>query len=256
MKIKIKKKIKKALTKKALAVVGRCEKYCDYSFKLRDLRTKGGESSVMPFVAQQYKLWYNEDPPTDQPNKLIEIKVGYKILIHDIKGRGEEPSPEVLKNYKASQNFNLKGFDKEMQSLLKIAIKKTQISQEKEEEMTKVRKKAAAKAQATKAAKSGGKKITKGETWGAILKENFKKKLTDEQLAKEMTKRMGDGNTYTEDQVKKARGFFNFGALSSKVEKPSEPLKQFGGASSSSAKKKATVSKVKTKKKLKIKRKK
>lgn len=225
MKTKIR-RVKKALTKKALLSVGKYDNYWKWSSKLKELNLKGGTKSKSIFIYQQYKLWFNEEPPEGIADKLIELKIGYTILKNEIENKGKKLSNKCLKNYRAAMNLNLVDFDYDMRFCIKSAINQRELSPEQEEEMKVKRKKAVKKAQATRQAKTGTKK-TKGETWAGILQENYKKKLNDTALAKEMTKRMGDGVKYNDSHVIKARGFFNFGALSSKVAKPNKPLQQY-----------------------------
>lgn len=219
-------KEEKALTKKALAQARHCDTSGSYSHWKREARFEG-DSALRTFILQQYKLNFNQEPPADVHWKLLDAKNAYFIEMNEKRLAGRELSPKFLQNHKAAMEFNLQGFHPDMKALLELDIKHREIDPEKEQEMKVKKQKAVEKAQKTKAEKNANKGPRKGETWFNLFKANHAKKLTDPELAKAMTKAMDDGHVYTEQEVVKNRGFYNFGAFGKRFPKPAKALEQF-----------------------------
>lgn len=232
-------KLKRLLSKKQLKKVDTVSSYNEWSLGLKKAQEKS-ITAHREFVFQQWaKIFGGELPKKDL--HLLELKIGYHLQYEEKKAKGETLSPKSLQNYKAAMEMNVQKFHPEFRSILDILLK----SKNQKENTMKAKKKAVKKESAVKISKGP----KKGETWAALLTENFKKKLNDTQLAAEMTKRMNDGTVYTEAQVLKSRGFFNFGALSSKIEKPKTKLVQFGSVKKPLPKKKVVKKKKVIKKK-------
>lgn len=219
-------KIKKIISKKALKDVKPCMDPWKWSTRLREAEN---QKRVKQFIYQQWVLIFGSQPPENVSLTLLRIKISYHLEYERNKANNKPMSDGFLKNYKAAMALNLQGFDESMRYILEMHIKNKELTPEEEEEMKIKKKKAVEKAKATKAENAKGevKGPKKGETWASILQANYKAKLSDKKLAELMTKAMKNGHIYTEQEVVKARGFFNFGALSSKVKKPVKPLQKF-----------------------------
>lgn len=230
-------KDEKALSKRVLANVRHCDTTWAYSRWKREARM-GSDSAYRTFVLQQYKLNFGEDAPQGVHVELLDAKNMYHVEGEEKKKNGIEPSPKWLKNYKAAMKLDLQGFDADLKTLLEIGIKHRSTDPEKEQEMKMKRKAAAEKAQNTKAERTPNKGPKKGATWYELFKANHTKKLTDSELAEAMTKAMNDGHVYTEQEVVKNRGFYNFGGFGKNYPKPSKALEQFKDEKPAKAEKK------------------
>lgn len=211
-------------TKKALQNVHRCDTSWMWE---REKREASMSNSEKKFVLQQWELHFKTDPPESVSWILLKEKLAYHIAHEENLVKGRVESDKFKRNYKAAMELDLQGFHPDSRYLLELSMKYKGVSPEKEQEMKAKKKQAGAKAAATRKAREGNKGPKKGETWHGLLSANFSKKLTDEELAAAMTKAMGTGEKFTTDQVIKARGFFNFGALSPKLDKPKTALKQY-----------------------------
>lgn len=185
------------------------------------------EGAVKRLIEQQWKCWFGQPVPEKVDRVLLEVKLAYAIDFFQKKTEGKPIKDSFLKNYKAAMALDLDGFDKDMRQVMRIDIQHRGTSPEQEEQMKVKRKAAAEKAQATKAKNNPSKGPKKGATWYELFKANHAKKLTDTELAKAMTKAMGDGHTYTEQEVVKNRGFYNFGGFGKNYPKPKTALDQF-----------------------------
>lgn len=219
-------KIRRTVTKKALKDVRRLDTSSAWLRELREARFEG-IGSLKRIVSQQWALHFGGEPPEGIHLVLLETKLGYHIEHEQKKAQGLPIVGKFLRNYKAAMEFSLQGFDADMRFYLELGMKYQGVSPEKEEEMKVKRKAAAVKAQATKAKSEVNKGPKKGATWVGLFQANYKKQLTDAELAKAMTKAMGDGHSYTEQEVVKNRGFFNFGGFGAKYPKPKTALQQF-----------------------------
>lgn len=220
------KRIKKVISQKAMRNVRHCDTVAMWLREVRLARIDGPEAHKR-FVYQQWALTFKTEPPADVNVVLLEVKVAYKIEFDERRAKGQTLSKKFLKNYDAAMKFDVQGFNADMLFYLEMTMKYRGLTPEKEQEMKAKRKAGAVKAQATKAKNNPVKGPRKGATWHALFSENFSKKRTDAELAKEMTKRMGGGYKYTEAEVIKNRGFFNFGAFGKNLAKPKVALGQF-----------------------------
>lgn len=218
MKLVIKKKAKISGKKIENAWVWEC--------RLREAKMSG-EPAVKRLVLEQWDAWGLGIIPEKTGLVLLETKVAYVIDMHQRKVEKFPITERFLRNHKAAMRLDLQGFDPDMKRVLGINIEHRSQSPEQEEAMKVKRKAAAEKAQVTKAKNNPSKGPKKGATWFGLFKANHSAKLTDAALAKAMTKAMGDGHTYTEQEVVKNRGFYNFGGFGKNYPKPKAALEQF-----------------------------
>lgn len=192
--------------------------------RLRAARMES-DAAVKRLIAEQWQLWFGQPVP-EKDQVLLEVKLAYAIDFHEKNQQKKKLSESFLQNYKAAMAMLPEGFDKDMRQVMRIDTAHRGTSPEKEMEMKVKRKAAAVKATATKQKNNPNKGPRKGATWYGLFKANHSAKLTDAELAKAMTKAMGDGHTYTEQEVVKNRGFYNFGGFGKNFPKPKAALDQ------------------------------
>lgn len=234
----------KLTSNKALSRARHCDSTWSFSYWKREaLMNSWGQ--YRDFVIQQWAFNFKDEPyPAETPLDLVAAKIMYHLDKQEKDAKQIVPSPSWTRNYKAAMKMDLQAFDAGMRTLLEISIKHREISPEKEQEMKVKRKAAAEKAQKTKSEKNPNKGPKKGATWFGLFKANHAAKLTDAELAKAMTKAMNDGHVYTEQEVVKNRGFYNFGAFGKNYPKPSNALEQFKDEKEKKSEKKPTAKKV------------
>lgn len=195
--------------------------YNQFSKQFRETKTP------TTFLRAKYKEIFKSNMP-DELLRLIKAKIDYHLLVVEGYQKCNVPVPEkVMKNYKASQEFNIDGFDKNMSTLLKLG----NINNGKEDAMATKRKVKLIKRGASSAAKKEGKpRVTVSGLFAEIFAANFKAKLTDEKIAKTINtkiKGISRGHEYCHKDIPTVRRKFNLGLLTGQTGKPKVELEKF-----------------------------
>jgi len=187
-------------------------------------------NASVKFLREKYKELF-KTPMPDASEELIKAKISYHLLVVEGYQKCNVPVPEkVMKNYLASKDLNIDGFGPGMASMLKLNT----VKKEKEgdtmavKKVIKLVKKSAAAPAKAKAVK--GPRVSVSGIFAEIFAMNPVKKLTDEQIAKEVnakSKGIGRGHVYTMKDIPVVRRKFNLGLLAGQESKPKVELKKF-----------------------------
>lgn len=179
-------------------------------------------------VQDWWRKTFEEKMPQDKPLELLKLKLSYELLHRDYVSKGLPIPERVRSNYEASQEYNIDGLTDGLKQMILISLSHEDGSTDnksgegtKEESMVK-------KAVKKEEVKGVVKKEKVFESFIRIFTANFKNKLTDEQLAKEMQKAHPDKKeTYDAKYMNFVRGVFNRGKLTSQKEAPKKALPAF-----------------------------
>lgn len=198
--------------------------YLKFQTELRETNTP------VKFLKEKYKELFKTPAPAVS-EELIKAKISYHLLVVEGYQKCNVPVPEkVMKNYLASKDLNIDGFGPGMASMLKLNT----VKKEKEgdtmavKKVIKLVKKTAAAPAKAKAVK--GPRVSVSSIFAEIFAMNPVKKLTDEQIAKEVNakaKGIGRGHVYTMKDIPVVRRKFNLGILAGQTGKPKVELKKF-----------------------------
>ena len=204
------------------------EAYSAFAKKLRE--TKEGRPQT-DFLHDTYETCFKNKVPAGISEELIKTKISYHLLVVEGYQKCNVPVPtKVMQNYKASQELNIEGFSGTTQAILKLKKK------EGDETMAKKTVKVVRKASSTAAKtakvekKASEPRVTVSGIFAGIFAANYSKKLTDEQIVKEVNsqaKGIGRGHTYNVKDVPVVRRKFNLGLLVGQTSKPKTELVKF-----------------------------
>ncbi len=184
----------------------------------RELAGKG----LHAYLCERYNDCFKTDPPSDKSSSLVKIKVAYYLLVIEGYHKYNINVPvKVSQNYEASQGFHIDKFHPDMGCLLSISER----SKSNEKEVSDMAKKTKVK-KVVKETK--GPKVQ--ELWIQLFSSSHSKNLTDDQLAKEMTK-LAAGKTrkgsYTAADIARHRSLYNLGKIAGQTGKPKSQIEKY-----------------------------
>jgi len=153
-------------------------------------------------------------------------RIAYELQIRAYDSEEKEISAKLWDRYEVSKKMNL-DFDDELKDLINLTrgelemVKAKVVNQESAAVVAKSGKKAGpvqAQVQEDSTPKRRNacgciRGLSRIDTYTAIFTENFRKKLTDDQLAEEMCNEFPQLKAYSEKDIRSHRGLFNHGKL-------------------------------------------
>jgi hypothetical protein len=184
---------------------------CDQFLKeLRDLEFRN--RNPLSHVCARYQECFGDRPPAGIPLELVRLKVAYHLLVKKgFEARGVVVPERVLKNYKASQTFNVNAFDSRLQEFVKISLRDSSLIPETISTYTPEKKVRVFK------------KVPVAHLYLAIFKEQPTAKLSDEKIADKIAAQIGERPTNR--NISSYRCLFNAGKITGQTITPAEPLK-------------------------------